>query len=280
MKIRSRWTLPLALVSALLILAIVNKQRAYRSSLSNGEAFLGDCAALAAKRGADTTLCPGIKSTFFARGEENPPLAPAAIGAPPLPVDSTTKIIAVSNPRFLSHLAYCYFEFRGWFDPKSLSPEEFAAAATGFAILQGEVYGYADWLQSAAGASCRERVKAFTANEPDDLTGTMKDITALIALNPLAALKAGRSLEDIRNEAQLTLNHERIHVLQVLCPALDSLASRQWKELPPSGREEMKRRYPAYDWANPVVAARENLALRYETHPRDVLSLAPGCVYH
>jgi len=111
-----------------------------------------------------------------------------------------------------------------------------------------------------------------------DLTSIFHDHESLIAINPVAAIQTGRGVEDVKNEALLTINHERIHVLQSLCKKLNQIAVKMWSSLPNAKKEKMKKKFPAYDWSNPVVAARENLAFNYETKPLEVLRLV-NCKY-
>lgn len=247
-------------------------------NIAGADAFQSACMKQAKLKKVDPAICPAIRKDFFSTNEVAQDQSPSAFGAPALPIDHSAKIVVVEDPRYVAQLAYCYFQFRGWFDPKTMSPEALSVAASGFAILKEEMKGYAEWKDSNIGRDCDKKVRAYANNEIQDLTSIFQKYQALIAINPVASIEAGRNAENIRKEALLTVNHERIHVLQVLCRNLDQTATKMWNDLPAAKKQEMKQKFAAYDWSNPIVAARENLALKYETRPGEVLQLA-NCKY-
>lgn len=196
-------------------------------------------------------------------------------GAVSLPIDDEVTILLTLNPDFLAHLSYCYFQFRGWFDPKELGPSDLSRVASGLAILREELDGYDNWLGSKDGVKCQERVESNVMIH-DPLKFSFNDIfehsAALIAINPLVEIQSGRSVEEVIKQMALTLNHERIHILQALCPELDKYAHHLWENLSSNEKERVIENYPVYDWSNPLIAAREYLALKYEN---DLDSLRP-----
>lgn len=248
----------------------------HRSPSSVAE-FRTICQARVELKKADPTICDSISGEFFKSDGQAPSIAPGDLGAPVLPTDYRTKIIAIAAPRYFSQLAYCYFQYRGWFDPKALPPEKLSVVASGFAILKNELEGYGPWLDTDVGRECRQRVSGFAGEDVTDLDSLFRSYDSLIAVNPIAAIKEGVTLEDVKKDALATVNHERIHVLHVLCQQLDEVAVKMWSELDARAKGALQKKFLSYDWSNPTVAVRENLALRYEHNPLEVLNLANGC---
>ena len=263
---------------ALLMVIFVGQKNWLRKPAS-GSDFVASCTRQAKEKKAEPTICVPISEMFFHSEEIVSMLEPGDIGAPILPVDKKAKIIAIAKPTYVARLAYCYFQFRKWFDPKTLSPEQLALSASGFAILSDEIAGYREWLQSQSGQECIARVKSYSGEGIVDIDMELKGYVSLIAINPIASIQENGGKEAVKQDALQTINHERIHVLQATCSDLNIVATNLWNQLPAFAKDEMKNKYPAYDWNNSVVAIRENLALKYEMKPLEVLALAKNCTY-
>jgi len=204
-------------------------------------------------------------------------LKPAQVGARAFPSDDVTRFLVFQNPMFMPAYVYCYFQFRGWFNPKEFSPDDLAMRATGFSVLGTELTGYTDWLKTKDGVHCAARVKESSNIGVIDIAKELQGKKALVALNPVGAANVTSSYDSIMRDLWLTMNHERIHVLQANCKSINQQSHLLWKVLSKEERAKMIETHGNYDWTKSEVAARENLAYKFEDKSDDLLELAKDC---
>lgn len=242
--------------------------------------FLSLCQAELMGKG-DTTVCKRIHTAFFSQGDMKhfAPLTPKQVGAPPMSVDKKVQFLAFNDPNYVSGIGYCYFVFRKWIDPKGISPDSLGLSSTGFAIFNEDLKEYQTWLAGTeAGKACKTQVESESGVKVANLEGSLKDHTGLIALNPLAIIRQkGSHYPSILKEMALTLNHERIHAYQVLCPSFEKWSKEKWEKMPEHEKAAMKRAHPDYNWSDPKVAARESAAFLLEKNPSTVQSHLGSC---
>lgn len=202
-------------------------------------------------------------------------LTPDQIGAPKMSLDSKIHFFAFNDPNFLVGMAYCYFVFRGWISPQTISPDQLAMAASGFSILNEKIKDYAEWLKNSdSGKKCNARVEKESEVKVADLEKALGGYVAIIGLNPYAAiLTPPVSLESVLQEMRLTINHERIHGYHVACPAFEKWSIGQWTALKTDKKNELIKKYPSYNWTVPAVAGREFIGFQYEQDPKKVEDL-------
>jgi hypothetical protein len=148
-------------------------------------------------------------------------MRPSAVGARSFPSDKDTRFLVFQNPLFMPSYVYCYFQFRGWFNPKEFSPDDLAMRATGFSVLGTELKGYKEWLKSKDGAACSARVKESTKVGVIDLESELKGKKGIVALNPVGAASVTSTYDSVMRTLWLTMNHERIHILQATCDVMN-----------------------------------------------------------
>lgn len=258
---------PLALIAAIFVYLQKAKHDPENALLvkncySLAMAKLDGCAEL------PTRLYPDFRTTTA-------PLARldlAAIGLSSSPIDSQVKFLVANEPSEVTRIAYCYFVQRGWFDPAALSPHKFSLAVDGFAILAQETAEYRSWIKSTPGLACAARVKQELGRAQADLPELIGEKLAIIMVNPLVGILAQKKADAIVENIKTTANHERIHVLQVSCPALDSYAKQLWKNLPAKEKNKVIKANAGYDWKNTTVAEREYFAYRFENSLPQLLS--------
>lgn len=204
---------------------------------------------------------------------------PADVGAPALNVDSTVNFVIFNDPNYLAGVSYCYFVFRGWIDPAKLSPDDEALNSSGFSILNEEISAYQNWLdKNETGKSCKARIEKDSGVPVANLKNLLGKHSALIGLNPLASVHTGHlSYSSVLDDLALTLNHERVHAYQVLCPDLEKWGQAQWNLLPQNEKDKFSVVYPAYNWKDLKIAGREYVAFSYEGKPTKLLERLNGC---
>lgn len=222
------------------------------------------------QKSLENNLCAKLEREFFSSRSPIQAISPTTVHAPALPIDHRVRFIAFYDPLHLSSFAYCYFVFRGWFDPKTLSPRQLGQSASGFAILKSELNGYPEWLKTSKGAECTKSLKDSIVMDPSDLTIEMADRVSIIGFNPVGAVRSDDGLDAVLKEALLTINHERIHAIHVSCPEVDRVAVRHWDSLSRASKEKLKAGHLNYDWTNRTVAVREAFAYFLEDNPEKV----------
>lgn len=222
-------------------------------------------------------VCDQVERKFFKDRNSIQRFGPALVQAPILPIDKKVDFVLFYDPSALSAYAYCYFAFRGWFNPKELSPEQIALSASGFSILKSELKGYQSWLASDAGQRCVSSVHDSVHLQVVDLEREMGNHVSIVAFNPIGAIRSDDGLQAVEHEAWLTVNHERIHAIHVTCPEVDKFANQHWDSLSKTEREKIKEGHLSYDWSNRTVAVREALAYLLEDNPVKVLDYVGSC---
>ena len=224
-------------------------------------------------------LCRIIAKTFFKDNSEIQEFSPSLVDAPRFPIDSKIRFLAFNDPNQISAMAYCYFVFRRWFDPSSLSPKQLAMGANGFALLEKELKGYSKWLiDSEKGKSCIKQLKSNLSLTPIDLDKEMEGYISIIAINPIAGSRL-KNAEAVLKDTKLTINHERIHAIHVSCEKIDKQAQDYWKKLSPEKKAELARTHTNYNWDDEIVAVREAFAFKFEKDPQAILELSKNCEF-
>lgn len=227
---------------------------------------------------APADFCESLEKSFFKNSLPFQEFSSQDFMVSDYPTDAKTLFQKMYSPRHTTALAYCYFASRGSLDPKKLKPSHFARVIGGFAISSGELPAYEVWLKTENGLQCRQSVENSVGLSVIDLSLLLKNKLGLVALNPLCIA----SLADINivTEAmKLTLNHERIHLLQANCPAIDDFAKEFWANLDPVKKAEFKKEIPGYNWDDQRVAVRESMAFTYENGPSLLLDKAKSCKF-
>ncbi len=240
--------------------------------------FLSLC--LADDNVTDKSACKPVHARFFQGDTKHfAPLTPAQVGAPAMSVDPKVQFLIFNDPNYVAGIAYCYFAFRKWIDPEQVSPDGVGLTASGFSILKERLPEYQAWLVSSKeGKACKTRVLSESGVEVANLEVSLRDHTALIGVNPLALVREhGGQIEVILKEMARTLNHERVHAYQVLCPSFEKWSRAQWERLSSMDQEKVKKRYPSYNWKDPLVAARESAAFALEADPKQMVSHLGTC---
>jgi hypothetical protein len=192
------------------------------------------------------------------------------------PIDSRILYLAINDPNYTSAIAYCYFVFREWIDSNTLTTDQIGLFASGFSITNEDADKYQTWLNGPKGMACKERVKQQSGELVYDLKGALNDKIAIIGINPLASvINNGPDLTAVTNDITNTLRHERLHAYQAACPKLDAWGREKWQNLHPKLKQEIAKKYPAYNWNDTAVAARLFIAFAYEKHPTKPASQDP-----
>lgn len=246
--------------------------------LSQKNAFSTACL----ERTNDAPFCRALEKHFFLNKMAAREISPTLVGALALPVDSKIRFLAFHNPYYFSRFAYCYFVFRGWLDPKSLSPSQMALTASGFAVLASELKGYGTWLLfQKEGLACQQSVQDSlhleTVNLEKELENSKKDF--MIAVNPVASIGTERNIDAVVNDAKVTINHERIRAIQASCNSVEKEAKKYWSSLSAKDKKKFVETYPTYNWNDGMIAVREAFAYHYEKNPEIVQGLAKECTW-
>lgn len=244
----------------------------------NVEAFLSLCKEILSEPGAkaDANICPSVREFFFSSDAASAELRLDAFGAPALPSDAVTQMRLYQDPRVFVASGYCYFSSRGWID-ENMTPGLFGKFVVGFSVVAGETTEYAKWIATPAGLACKKLVEKETGEAVPDFADVLRDKRAWVALNPVALLHGKAKLEEITKEAALTLNHERIHVLQGVCPEFQEWSALDWEAVKEPERAKIRAQHPSYAWEDPEIGAREYVAFRFEKNPREILKYLGGC---
>jgi hypothetical protein len=226
-------------------------------------------------------VCTSLNQMFFSRAKTHDivPFTPTQLGAPRMSVDSKIQFIAFDDPNFVAGVAYCYFVFRNWINPSLVSPDDLGLNSSGFSILNEELTAYQRWLDnSAPGQACKARVEKTSAVPTANLKESLEGHSALIAINPFASLRSnGAKLEAVMADLRLTVNHERVHAYQVLCPDFEKWSRDQWNAQSPVEKSKMRTKYSSYNWNDPKVAAREWAAFTLESKPQEIKKHLGAC---
>ena len=75
----------------------------------------------------------------------------------------------------------------------------------------------------------------------------------------------------------LTLNHERIHAFQVLCPQFEKWGQAKWKALSAPEKQKVKAAHPGYNWEDLKIAGREYAAFQLENQPQSLPQVVGPC---
>jgi hypothetical protein len=198
---------------------------------------------------------------------------------PDFPTDSTTLFLIIYSAKHTAALGYCYFVAKELIDQNKVKPTGFAKGVNGFAILSSEISAYEIWLKTDNGMKCRQNVENSVGLPVIDLKDRLKNKLGMVVLNPLSLAQPNVDLKSAMNEMKVILNHERIHILQTACPAIDDFAKESWAKLDPMKKADLKKDIPEYNWNNHRVAVREFLAFTYEKDPSPLLAKAKGCKF-
>jgi hypothetical protein len=223
---------------------------------------------------APAAFCQDFARSAFRNSLPVQEFSPPDFKAVDYPTDSGTVFLNVYAPKFTAAMGYCYFVAKGRVDAKKNDPPDFAGHVAGFAILSSELPAYEAWLETAAGETCRRDVDRSVGLPVVDLKEQLRNKPGMVVLNPLGLASTKADLNDAMEEMRLTLNHERIHILQTACPAADDFAKEAWDRLDPGKKADFQKR-----WDDQRVVLREFLAYTYENDPTPLLDSAKGCKF-
>ncbi len=243
--------------------------------------FLSLCKATLQNNQASLPLCEKIHQKFFINNKTNDiaTVSPADVGAPTSPIDSKVQFFIFNDPNYLSGFAYCYFVYRNWISSSEISPDALGMSASGFSILNEDIDKYQKWLgTSAEGKKCKTRVEKEAEVSVTNLELSLKDRVALIGLNPFASLQnPNPTYESVVDEMKLTINHERVHAYQVMCPEFEKWSIKEWEKLPVATKNQYIKKYPSYTWSIPKIAGREYIAFLFEGEPSKITEHVKSC---
>lgn len=228
---------------------------------------------------AQASYCQSLEKSMFKNSLPLQEFSPRDFMALDYPTDAGTLFLKIYSPRHTAALAYCYFASRGALDQKKVSPPAFATHVNGFMILSSEIPDYEKWLKSIDGVGCRKNVENSVGIALIDLKDLLKNKLGLVALNPSGIVKAEADINYMTKMMMVTLNHERIHLLQSNCPVINDFAKESWARLDPGKKAELKKDIPFYNWDDQKIAIREFLAYTYENNPTPLLEKAKGCIF-
>lgn len=227
--------------------------------------------------------CEKLNLKLFKNDNKSPSqlISPETVGAPKFSIDKKILFMVFSDPNYFPAVSYCYFVYRGWIDPKKISPDRLGMQSTGFSILNEDLQGYKLWLEKDKnGKSCRELIEKETQVPLTDLSSSIKGYHAIVGLNPFASLRQqSGDYKKIIEDMAVTLNHERIHALQAACEKFDLYGMQEWSKIGGPAQHKFADKYPSYNWRDINVAGREYIAFLYEKSPSKALKLVKGCPY-
>lgn len=251
-------------------------------------AFLSACASTGAGRTATHTFssaclkhasaeyCLDLESRIF---KNKLPLQEFSVwdfNLPDFPADSETEFVEIYDAKYAPPLGYCYFVSRQRLDQEAVSPVDFFNV-DGFAVMKSDIPAYEAWLSTEAGMRCRQHMEKVVGLPLIDLKARLNGKSGLVALNPVSMAASNAALKHIFEGIRIILNHERIHILQSGCPAVNDFAEKELSKYDPQKLAELKKQMPEYNWSNPQVELREFLAFTYELDPTLLLRIAKGC---
>lgn len=225
--------------------------------------------------------CVRLNKLLFKGDNKSPSqlIQPDVLGAPKFSIDKKILFMVFNDPNYFPAVSYCYFVFRGWLNPGQVSPDRLGMDSTGFSILNEDLAGYKLWLsKDNKGKSCQKLIEKETQIPLTDLSSSIKGYHAIVGLNPFASIRQqGGDYEKVVDDLALTLNHERIHALQVACEKLDTYGMQEWSKIGGPAQHKFAAKYPSYNWRDIKVAGREYIAFLYEKNPGKVLKLIKDC---
>lgn len=224
--------------------------------------------------------CDWVAKTYVLDRAPMRAFTPRKIGARHMPHDQEGRFLMMHDPHYFAGLSYCYFSYRKWFSAERIQPEDFAMMAVGFSVLKSELKGYVDWMESKPGKECLENVhEKLSLSRKVDLLDEFKGHAALIALNPVAFAGLGRTHQEIRKAVNVSLNHERLHMLYGYCSKLQKWARSHWEKTSEMFKRSIARKHPAYNWSDPEIAAREHMAYTFESDPDLIEAQLGRCIF-
>ncbi len=212
-------------------------------------------------------ICAQFAASFPFAGDSTS-IEAADVNAPKMHFDKNTAILLYDSAKAITRDSYCYFIFKKYLGDGSIDPKTFGEVVSGFSILAKEIPLYRAWLKSNLGASCDQKVANAIGTPSSDLE--FLNGKSLVALFPLGAFQPGMDVQELKAEVVLTLNHERIHVLENYCQGFESYQEDYFSQADQHEVAELAERFPSYDWNDPVVAAKEYMAFKFERNPTEV----------
>ncbi len=281
------WRIVLVVVGLLVIVGLIYWQRRYLTQSSrDADTFQRTCEIKFEIVGvldpkSRKSKCREFQSALFKTTGEVEELSSEDISthlkARAMGVDSQVRFMLFRDPKVLAATVYCYYIFSGSLKLSQLSPQQLAFGVGGFSVLKRDLQGYSQWLKGPDGLACRERVREGLLAEVIDLEQSLSKHVALIGLNPVGAIQKDSTVVSLREDLSRTLNHERIHAVQSVCPSMERLAVSEWSKLNEIQKEEVRRSHPDLNWSIPDVAAREYQAVRHEDDPVALANLIADC---
>ena len=232
--------------------------------------FLSLCRTHFKEDPARVATCEKVNQVLFDSSKEVSTLiTPKKLSAIEMSVDKKILFIALNDPNYLPALVYCYSVFHHWINPSQISPDALGMLSSGVSILNEELPNYQKWLNTAKeGKACRALVEKESGLPVSNLQDSLKGYTAMIVLNPYAVIRNnGTDFTIAMDELRLTLNHERIHAYQVLCPSFEKAEREKWLKLSSEEKNKFISKYPNYNWNDLKTAGREYSAFTLETNP-------------
>lgn len=236
--------------------------------------FKGDAARIDTCERVNKVLFQGITSK-----EASTLTSPQKINAIEMSVDKKILFMALNDPNYLPALVYCYSVYHHWINPNQISPDALGMLSSGVSILNENLAQYQKWLNNSPdGKSCRVLVEKESGLPISNLEDSLKGYIAMIVLNPYAVIRNnGTDFNMAMDELRVTLNHERIHAYQVLCPQFEKSEEAKWIKLSPADKNIFIQKYPNYNWNDLKTAGREYSAFTLEANPLSLSALVKSC---
>lgn len=212
-------------------------------------------------------ICQDFGNAFPFKGDVTE-ISASEVNSPAMQFDKDTEIRLYHSAKEITTDAYCYFTFKKYLGDGSIDPKTFGEVISGFSILAQDLPTYQSWIKSNLGSSCVQRVQADVGTTPSDLSSLKGK--SLVALFPLGAFQPGMSLDDLKKEITVTLNHERIHLLENYCMGFEDLQNDFYQNADPQEVLAYSQKFPSYDWNDSTIAAKEYMAFKFEDRPLDL----------
>jgi len=240
------------------------------------------CHAFAEAKGYPKNVCTEVNSLIFGdalNDKTTLSLGPKVFGAPEQKIDKKINYIVFNDANGVAALAYCYFVFREWIKANAMTPDDMGMASSGFSIVHEKIDEYEEWIDGDPnGIACKKKVQSSTGFQVPSLKEKLKGYAGIVAINPLAAfLSQPNRSSAVMQELKVTMNHERIHVYQAQCPALEQWGQKRWQELSSKEQKVISSKLNAYNWESLEVAGREYTAFSFESQPEKILPLVKDC---
>ena len=244
--------------------------------------FLSLCKTHFNEDSAKLQTCEKVNGTLFqglSAKDASIITTPKKIDAVAMNIDKKILFLALNDPNYLPALVYCYSVFHHWINPNKISPDALGSLSSGVSILNERLPAYQKWLStSSEGKSCKALVEKESLLPVTNLQDSLKGYTAMIVLNPYAAiLNSGNHYDSIMDDLRLTLNHERIHAYHVLCPEFEKSEREKWIKLSEAEKNKFIEKYPNYNWKDLQTAGREYSAFSLEKAPDTIGNLVKSC---